>query len=232
MSEITIEEGGFIVINKPLRWTSFDVVKKLRNISRIKKIGHAGTLDPLATGLLIICYGKYTKKIESFQAQGKRYTGTYELGKTTPSFDLETEVDHEFSTEHITPELIEDTLNQFRGDIEQVPPQHSAVRVNGRRAYEHARKGDIIELRKRAVHISEFTVKTENLPTLGFEIACSKGTYIRSIARDLGQALDSGAYMSSLIRTHIGEYSVQHAVNMEDIKDTEDFFKLVQQLPV
>lgn len=231
MSDLTIQEAGFILINKPLRWTSFDVVKKLRNISRIKKIGHAGTLDPLATGLLIICYGKYTKKIESFQAQGKRYTGTYELGKTTPSFDLETEVDQEYSIQHITPELIEGVLHRFRGDIEQVPPQHSAVRVNGKRAYEHARNGEAIELKKRAVHIAEFTVNTDNLPTLGFEIACSKGTYIRSIARDLGEALESGAYMSSLIRTHIGEYDVKNAASMEDIKETEDFFKLAQQLP-
>ena len=147
MDEYGIEEGGFLLIDKPLRWTSFDVVKKLRNISRIKKIGHAGTLDPLATGLLIVCYGKYTKKIEQLQAQGKVYTGTFMLGKTTPSFDLETKVDGTYPTEHITPAFLEEKIALFRGDIKQVPPQHSAVKVNGKRAYELARKGEEVKLK-------------------------------------------------------------------------------------
>ena len=229
MNEISIQEGGFLLINKPQRWTSFDVVKKLRNISRIKKIGHAGTLDPLATGMLIVCYGKYTKKIEGIQSQQKAYTGTLVIGKTTPSFDLETEVDETYPTEHITPAFLEEKINLFRGDIKQVPPQHSAVKVNGKRAYQHARKGEIVELKIRDAHISKYEIDATNFPEISFEIHCSKGTYIRSLARDLGKALESGAYMSSLVRTRIGDYAVENAVEMEDIKETEDFFKFAQQ---
>lgn len=229
MNEISIQEGGFLLINKPLRWTSFDVVKKLRNISRIKKIGHAGTLDPLATGMLIVCYGKYTKKIEGIQSQQKAYTGTFVIGKTTPSFDLETEVDETYPTEHITPAFLEEKINLFRGDIKQVPPQHSAVKVNGKRAYQHARKGEIVELKIRDAHISKYDIDATNFPEISFEIHCSKGTYIRSLARDLGKALGSGAYMSSLVRTRIGDYAVENAVEMEDIKETEDFFNFAQQ---
>lgn len=229
MSELSIEEGGFLVINKPLRWTSFDVVKKLRNISRIKKIGHAGTLDPLATGVLIVCYGKYTKKIEGIQAMGKAYTGTFVVGKTTPSFDLETEVDGTYPTEHITPQFIEEKINLFRGDIKQVPPQHSAVKVKGKRAYEHARKGEEVVLKVRDAHISKYEIDATNFPEISFEIHCSKGTYIRSLARDLGVALGSGAYMSSLIRTSIGDYNVNDAIDMANVKETEDFFKFAQQ---
>jgi len=229
MNEISIQEGGFLLINKPQRWTSFDVVKKLRNISRIKKIGHAGTLDPLATGMLIVCYGKYTKKIEGIQSQQKAYTGTFVIGKTTPSFDLETEVDETYPTEHITPAFLEEKINLFRGDIKQVPPQHSAVKVNGKRAYQHARKGEIVELKIRDAHISKYEIDATNFPEINFEIHCSKGTYIRSLARDLGKALESGAYMSSLVRTRIGDYAVENAVEMEDIKETEDFFKFAQQ---
>lgn len=230
MGDLTIEEGGFLLIDKPDRWTSFDVVKKLRNISRIKKIGHAGTLDPLATGLLIICYGKYTKKIESMQAQEKGYKGTFELGKTTPSFDLETAIDNEYPYDHITPAFLEEKLEQFRGKIKQVPPQYSAVKVNGKRAYEHARKGKKIELKIRDAYISKFDVDHSSFPKLHFEINCSKGTYIRSLARDLGYALDSGAYMSSLVRTSIGDYPLSDAVQISDIRDTEDFFKFARQL--
>jgi tRNA pseudouridine55 synthase len=229
MSELPIEEGGFLIINKPLTWTSFDVVKRLRNISRIKKIGHAGTLDPLATGVLIVCYGKYTKKIEGIQTQKKGYKGTFELGKTTPSFDLETEVDGTFPIEHITPDFLEEKVAAFRGDIKQVPPQHSAVKVNGVRAYEHARKGEVVQLKIREAHIYTYDIDASSFPTVGFTIECSKGTYIRSLARDLGVALDSGAYMSSLVRTFIGDYKVEDAVDMEDIKETEDFFKYAQQ---
>ena len=229
MNELSIKEGGFLLINKPLRWTSFDVVKRLRNISRIKKIGHAGTLDPLATGMLIVCYGKYTKKIEGIQSQKKAYTGTFVIGKTTPSFDLETEVDGTYPTEHITSAFLEEKINLFRGDIKQVPPQHSAVKVNGKRAYEHARKGETVELKIRDAHISKYEIDVTNFPEISFEIHCSKGTYIRSLARDLGIALDSGAYMSSLVRTSIGDYALENAVDMEDIKETEDFFKFAQQ---
>ncbi len=229
MSDISIQEGGFLLIDKPREWTSFDVVKKLRNICRIKKIGHAGTLDPLATGLLIVCYGKYTKKIEGIQAQTKVYDGTFELGKTTPSFDLETEVDGEYPTEHINPELIEKTLDSFRGTIDQVPPQHSAVKIKGKRAYEHARKGKEVVLKVRQVDVLEYTVDTSKLPTLDFHIVCSKGTYIRSLASDLGKALDSGAYMSSLRRTKIGDYNVADAAQMKDITSAEDFFKFAKQ---
>ncbi len=229
MSDISIQEGGFLLIDKPREWTSFDVVKKLRNICRIKKIGHAGTLDPLATGLLIVCYGKYTKKIEGIQAQTKVYDGTFELGKTTPSFDLETEVDGEYPTEHINPELIEKTLDSFRGTIDQVPPQHSAVKIKGKRAYEHARKGKEVVLKVRQVDVLEYTVDTLKLPTLDFHIVCSKGTYIRSLASDLGKALDSGAYMSSLRRTKIGDYNVADAAQMKDITSAEDFFKFAKQ---
>lgn len=229
MNEISIQEGGFLLINKPQRWTSFDVVKKLRNISCIKKIGHAGTLDPLATGMLIVCYGKYTKKIEGIQSQQKAYTGTFVIGKTTPSFDLETEVDETYPTEHITPAFLEEKINLFRGDIKQVPPQHSAVKVNGKRAYQHARKGEIVELKIRDAHISKYEIDATNFPEISFEIHCSKGTYIRSLARDLGKALGSAAYMSSLVRTRIGDYAVENAVEMEDIKETEDFFKFAQQ---
>jgi tRNA pseudouridine55 synthase len=230
MGDLTIEEGGFLLIDKPIRWTSFDVVKKLRNISRIRKIGHAGTLDPLATGLLIICYGKYTKKIESIQTQEKGYKGTFELGKTTPSYDLETAINNEYPYDHISPAFLEETLEQFRGEIKQVPPQFSAVKVNGKRAYEHARKGKKIELKIRDAYISKFDVNHSLFPTLHFEINCSKGTYIRSLARDLGFALDSGAYMSSLVRTSIGDYSLSDAVQISDIRDTDDFFKFARQL--
>ncbi len=230
MMEMDIQEGGFLLIDKPLEWTSFDVVKKLRNISKIKKIGHAGTLDPLATGLLIVCYGKYTKKIEFLQAKEKAYEGTFELGKTTPSFDLETDVDGEFPTKHITTDLVYDAVDQFKGDIVQIPPQHSAVKINGRRAYKDARKGKKVELKSRNVNVSKYDVELDTLPTVKFNIVCSKGTYIRSLARDLGKALDSGAYMSSLRRTRIGEYDVNNAVQISDLKTPEDFFKLAIQL--
>jgi tRNA pseudouridine55 synthase len=225
-----ITEGGFLLIDKPYGWTSFDVVKKLRNISRIKKIGHAGTLDPLATGLLIVCYGKYTKKIEQLQAQEKEYLGTFEFGATTESFDLEKEVIGGYPTEHITAQLVEETLVNFRGDIEQTPPQHSAVKINGKRAYEHARAGEEVVLKIRQAHIAQFDADASELPTLAFKIRCSKGTYIRSIARDLGKALGTEAYMSKLVRTAIGNYPLTQAIAMESIQSTEDFFNGAQQL--
>ncbi len=229
MTEISIKEGGFLIVNKPLRWTSFDVVKKLRNISQIKKIGHAGTLDPLATGVLIVCYGKYTKKIEEIQAMGKAYSGTFIIGQTTPSFDRETEVDGIYPTKHITPAFLEEKVNLFRGVIKQVPPQYSAVKVKGKRAYEHARAGKEVELKTREANISKYEVDATRFPELSFDIHCSKGTYIRSLARDLGVALGSGAFMSSLVRTRIGKFSLDSAVTVENIKDSEDFFKFAQQ---
>ncbi len=231
MSLIDIREGGFLLIDKPLNWTSFDVVKKLRNVSRIKKIGHAGTLDPLASGLVIVCYGKYTKKIEGIQAQIKEYIGSFHLGKTTSSFDLETEVDGEFPTEHINTALLQSAAKLFLGDIEQVPPQHSAIKINGKRAYEHARKGEEVELKSRTLNISKFEIDDTTFPTVSFLVECSKGTYIRSLARDYGLALNSGAYLSSLRRTKIGEYDVENAIGPEKIGSQEDFFSFALQFP-
>ncbi len=231
MSLLDIKEGGFLLIDKPLNWTSFDVVKKLRNVSRIKKIGHAGTLDPLASGLVIVCYGKYTKKIEGIQAQIKEYIGSFHLGKTTPSFDLETEVDGEFPTEHINTALLQSATKLFLGDIEQVPPQHSAIKINGKRAYEHARKGEEVELKSRTLNISKFEIDDTTFPTVSFLVECSKGTYIRSLARDYGLALNSGAYLSSLRRTKIGEYDVENAIGPEKIGSQEDFFSFALQFP-
>ena len=229
MSQLDITEGGFLLIDKPLEWTSFDVVKKLRNISRIKKIGHAGTLDPLATGLLIVCYGKYTKKIESVQAQAKEYTGTFKIGETTESYDLEKEVNATFETKHITPEMIVEATTHFVGSIEQTPPMHSAVKINGKRAYEYARSGEEVKIKSRIVEITEFSVTTDLFPTVPFLIKCSKGTYIRSLARDYGEKLKSGAHLTSLRRTKIGDYDVDNAVTMNDIQSQEDFFKFAQQ---
>lgn len=209
------EEGSVLLIDKPLTWTSFDVVKKIRYAGKFKKVGHAGTLDPLATGLLILCIGKMTKKIEKFQGQEKEYIGTFELGKTTPSFDLELEVDHNYPTDHITSEMIDEVKNNFMGTITQTPPVYSAVKVKGRRAYDAARAGDKIVLKSREVEIIKFEVNTEAFPSISFQINCSKGTYIRSIARDFGIALNSGAVLTSLRRTKIGDYSVSEALSIE-----------------
>lgn len=229
MESYSIEEGGYLLIDKDLEWTSFDVIKKLRNISRIKKIGHAGTLDPLATGLLIVCYGKYTKKIESIQAQKKRYTGSFILGKTTESFDLEQPVVEVADASHITQGDLDVAVKSFLGEIEQIPPAHSAIRINGKRAYEHARKGEDIKLKARTVTIEQFLLDGEELPQVGFELICSKGTYVRSLARDLGEALHVGAYLSSLRRTSIGNFKVEDAVRVTDIKTQDDFYQLARQ---
>lgn len=214
--------GQVILINKPLTWTSFNVVAKIRyTISRklgIKKIkvGHAGTLDPLATGLLIICTGKATKTIESIQAKEKEYTGTFHIGATTPSYDLETEVDKTYATEHINKELLEKARLSFFGENEQTPPIFSAVKVDGKRAYKSARKGEEIKLKKRKIIISELEWDN-NLPELAFRVKCSKGTYIRSLANDVGKALQSGAYMSSLRRTQNGQFRIEQAWQIEDL---------------
>jgi len=217
METATPEEGRVLLINKPLRWTSFDVVNKLRYKLKIKKIGHAGTLDPLATGLLIICTGKFTKRIEEFMGLEKEYTGKFVLGQTTPSYDLETEVSEPKDISHLTSEMILDAAKPLTGIIQQLPPAHSAIRIGGKRAYEFARKGQEIELKTREVEVREFEITSIQLPVVSFRISCSKGTYIRSIARDFGQNLGVGAYLSELCRTRIGEFRVEGAKTIEDI---------------
>ena len=215
------KNGQVLLIDKPLTWTSFQVVNKLRweirqrfNIKKIK-VGHAGTLDPLATGLLIICTGKQTKEINVYQGQIKEYTGTFTIGATTPSYDLETEVDKTFPTNHITEELLKETTKQFLGEIQQKPPIFSAIKKDGKRLYELARKGETTEIKSRAVTISEFEITKVNLPEVEFRVVCSKGTYIRSLAYDFGLALNSGAHLSVLRRTKIGEFSVDKGVSVE-----------------
>lgn len=209
--ESPFASGRVLLIDKPLGWTSFDVVRKLRHLIRIKKIGHAGTLDPLATGLLIVCTGKFTKRINEFMAQEKEYTGTITLGAVTPSYDLETEpVDHQ-DIGHIDIEQINEAIRQFTGSILQVPPAHSAIKVNGKRVYEMARKGQAVVLEPRRITISAFELLRFEEGLLHFRVVCSTGTYIRSLANDLGHALGCGGYLSSLRRTRIGSFSVQEA---------------------
>jgi tRNA pseudouridine55 synthase len=217
---MTDERNEVILMDKPLKWTSFDVVNKVRWAGKYKKVGHAGTLDPLATGLLILCTGKMTKQIDTFQAQEKEYTGTLMLGKTTPSVDLETEIDAEYPTEHITQEAISQAVKQLSGVIEQIPPAHSAIRINGKRAYESARKGEEVIIKPRQVEVKEFEFDATNFPEISFRIVCSKGTYIRSLVRDLGKLLDSGAYMSSLRRTRIGEFKIENSLTIEQFLAT------------
>ena len=213
--------GQIILIDKPLNWTSFQVVNKVRwlikkNIGVKKiKVGHAGTLDPLATGLLILCCGKMTKEIERFQGQEKTYSGTFQLGATTPSYDLETEIDQTYPTEHIKPALIEATKAQFMGEIDQYPPVFSALKKEGKRLYEYARKGEQVDIPSRKVKVSAFSIDASALPQLSFEVSCSKGTYIRSLAHDFGQALESGAYLNSLCRERIGDFHLKNAMSME-----------------
>ncbi|MBG42729.1 MAG: tRNA pseudouridine(55) synthase TruB [Aequorivita sp.] len=215
------KEGQVILIDKPLEWTSFQAVNKVRWLIRksfgIKKIkvGHAGTLDPLATGLLIICTGKFTKKIDTFQAQEKEYTGTFSLGATTPSYDLETEIDQTFDISEITSEKIKKATQQFLGEIQQQPPVFSALKKEGKRLYEFARSGEEVEIPFRTVTISEFEITKVELPNIDFRVVCSKGTYIRSLAHDFGKALNNGAHLSALRRTKIGEFSVENAVGIE-----------------
>jgi tRNA pseudouridine55 synthase len=205
------ENGAVLLIDKPLGWTSFDVVKKIRSAGKFKKVGHAGTLDPLASGLLILCMGKMTKQIEKYQAQEKEYTGTFTLGSTTPSYDLETEIDHTFPTDHISDEMLSSVVNQLTGFIEQTPPIFSAIKVKGRRAYDAARKGEDLKLKARTVEIKSFEIDKTNFPNIDFRIVCSKGTYIRSIAFDFGKLLNSGGHLSKLRRTKIGDFSVENA---------------------
>jgi tRNA pseudouridine55 synthase len=211
--------GELLLINKPYKWTSFDVVGKIRNsLKPLKlKVGHAGTLDPLATGLLIICTGKLTKQIDTFQAQEKEYTGTMTLGATTPSFDMETAVDSTFPFSHLTEEEIQGATVSFKGEIEQYPPAHSAVKVNGERLYVKARLGEEVELRKRQVTVSEFEITRIALPEIDFRIVCSKGTYIRSLVSDFGKKLNNGAYLSKLTRTRSGDFLLANAFEVADL---------------
>ena len=226
MTEDDFLNGQVLLIDKPLGWSSFQAVNKLKWAIRKKfslkkfKIGHAGTLDPLATGLLVICTGKFTKKITEYQGQEKEYTGVFTLGATTPSYDLETEINETFSTDHITSYLIQKTTAQFIGEIEQVPPVFSALKKDGKRLYEFAREGKAVDIPKRKVSVSAFEIiKVDNL-NIHFRIACSKGTYIRSIANDFGEALNSGAHLTSLRRTKIGDFNVDIAEDPLVFADT------------
>lgn len=222
LTEEDFKNGQVLLINKPLHWTSFQVVNKLRWNIRQKfglkkiKVGHAGTLDPLATGLLIICTGNFTKKIDEYQGQIKEYTGEITLGATTPSYDLETEVDETFPIRHITEELIHKTAQQFVGEIEQIPPMFSAIKMDGVRLYDLARQGKTREIKSRKITIETFEITNISLPKVQFRIVCSKGTYIRSLAYDVGKALNSGGHLSALRRTKIGDFNVKDAVEIED----------------
>ena len=211
------EQGELLLIDKPIDWTSFDAVNKIkyqikRKYEKKIKVGHAGTLDPRATGLLIICTGKKTKTLESLQGMPKEYTGTFELGATTPTFDTESEIDERFSLDGITLETLREKAREFEGPIEQIPPAHSAIKIKGKRAYELARKGKEVKMKSRVVTISEFAVLAYDAPFMEFRVRCTKGTYIRSLANDFGRAMGSGAYLKDLRRTEIGEYSVEDAI--------------------
>jgi tRNA pseudouridine55 synthase len=212
------EEGKVLLINKPLHWTSFDAVRKIRNIIRVKKVGHAGTLDPLATGLLIICTGKFTKKINEYMAREKEYTGSITLGATTPTYDLESNPEDFQPTGHITEAEIRAATAPFTGDILQIPPAHSAIKVGGKRVYELARKGKEVNLEPRPVTIKEFVITAIEMPVVEFRVVCSTGTYIRSLANDFGKAIGCGAYLSSLCRTRIGEYRLEDAMTIEEFE--------------
>lgn len=209
--------GEIFLVNKPLEWTSFDVVKKIRNALRIKKVGHAGTLDPLATGLLIICTGKKTKEIDSYMGQEKEYTGTFVIGATTDSFDLEQPVVYVADSSAITLADIKSAAGQLTGEILQIPPMHSAIKVDGKRVYESARKGIEVKMEPRPVQVREFEITGFEENVIYFRISCSKGTYIRSLARDIGQILGVGAYMSSLCRTRIGQFALQEAKELTSL---------------
>ena len=212
------EDGCVILINKNLRWTSFDVVNKVRNIIKVKKVGHAGTLDPLATGLLILCAGKMTKQINRFMDLEKEYTGTMVLGKTTPSVHLETEIDNEQAIDHIREEDILKTTEMFRGEIMQTPPIYSAIKKDGEPLYKKARKGVDVKIEPRAVESMEFEIIKIDLPEVHFRLVCSKGFYVRSLVRDFGNALGVGALMSALERTRIGDYKIENAQSIDDFK--------------
>ncbi len=223
-------KGEIMLFDKDRTWTSFDLVRRVRNtlckqmgIKKLK-VGHAGTLDPLATGLMILCTGKATKKIEQLQIGEKEYIATLKMGATTPSFDMETEEDDTFDTSHVTEKLITEKIELFLGTIDQVPPVFSAVKVDGKRAYEYARKGEEVKMRVKQVHIRTIELLEYNLPYLKLKIVCGKGTYVRSLARDLGEALDCGAYLTELKRTKIGKYSIENAITIKYFLDNLDLF--------
>ena len=228
-SETYFKEGATLCFDKPLEWTSFQLVNKVRWLIKRKyklkkiKVGHAGTLDPLATGLVIICTGKSTKAIPGLMGQTKVYTGEMTLGATRPSYDMETEIDQSFPIDHITDEDIRLKTKDFTGKILQQPPVFSALKKEGRRLYDYARKGEKVDIRKREVEIQDFKITSINLPKIEFEVTCSKGTYIRSLAHDFGKALDSGAYLSGLRRTQIGNYDIEKALNVEAFEEALDF---------
>ena len=222
---MNFQEGVILAFDKPYRWTSFDVVGKVRwmicrhlGVKKLK-VGHAGTLDPLATGVLIVCTGKATKRIEELQAGTKEYLATIRLGATTPSYDLEKPIDATYPTEHITREMVEQVLERFKGKIEQVPPTFSACKVDGKRAYKMARKGDEVELKPKTLVIDEIEFTECNLPDITIRVVCSKGTYIRALARDIGQALESGGHLIALRRTRVGDFKAQDCLNPEQFKE-------------
>ena len=218
------KEGEILLINKPVTWTSFDVVNNVRYFLKKAlgqnkvKIGHTGTLDPLATGLLILCSGKFTKKIETFKVFDKEYTGTFVLGATTPSFDLEMAIDHRYPIDMLTEQVILETASRFTGSFMQTPPRFSAVKIKGRRAYDYARQDEEVKIEPKLIHIQAFEITDIALPNVHFRIACSKGTYIRALARDFGQALNNGAYLDTLCRTRIGPYRLQDAWELDALK--------------
>lgn len=223
LASVDFKEGALILVDKPKDWTSFDVVNKIRGLLKralgVKKIkvGHSGTLDPMATGLLLICTGKYTKLLHTLQNENKTYTGRMVLGATTPSYDAESEIEESYPTDHITSAAIEAAVQIFQGEIDQVPPMFSAIKVNGQPLYKLARRGESLELEPRRIRIDTFTITKEEMPYLEFEVACSKGTYIRSLAHDFGRSLNSGAYLDVLRRTKIGEYDIKDAWNLDDL---------------
>ena len=226
MTAEDFQNGQVLLIDKPLQWTSFQAVNKMKWVLKSKlnlkkiKIGHAGTLDPLATGLLLVCTGKFTKRITELQGQAKEYTGTFYIGATTPSYDLETEIDHTFPTSHINDALIHETIPQFLGEIDQKPPIFSAIKKEGIRLYEHARAGETVEIAARKTTIHEFEITRIALPEIDFRVVCSKGTYIRSLAFDFGKALNSGAHLIALRRTKIGDYDVKNAMDVTAFVDS------------
>lgn len=221
----TFEQGQVLLINKPLEWTSFDVVRKVRNMIRIKKVGHAGTLDPLATGLLIVCTGKFTKRINEYMAREKEYTGTITLGSTTPTFDLESEPVDFKPFDQLTNEQLVEATKPFTGDILQMPPMFSAIKKDGKRLYELARKGVEVKVDPRPVTIKTFEITAVHLPIVHFRVVCSTGTYIRSLANDYGHALGCGGHLSSLVRTRIGDYTLDQSMTMEQVATYIDVVK-------
>jgi tRNA pseudouridine55 synthase len=216
----SFEEGRVLLINKPMHWTSFDVVRKIRHLSRARKVGHAGTLDPLATGLLIVCTGKFTKRINEFMAQEKEYSGSLILGATTPTYDLESEPENFKEFNLISIDRIQNTVTKFTGDILQIPPAHSAIKKDGKRVYELARKGIEVKLEPRKIAIKDFELISIELPQIMFRVVCTTGTYIRSLAHDFGASLGCGAYLSSLVRTRIGEFDLAESMTVEEFEQS------------